>query len=66
MLAIPAEQHKMAADGLLEHEKSELLLAPNSERFCMFPIKEPAIWEMYKKVSARRGACWRARRSSYA
>ncbi|CAA7405204.1 unnamed protein product [Spirodela intermedia] len=30
----------------------EPLLAPNPDRFCMFPIKYPQIWEMYKKAEA--------------
>jgi ribonucleoside-diphosphate reductase subunit M2 len=30
----------------------EPLLAPNPERFCMFPIKYPSIWEFYKKAVA--------------
>ncbi|KAK8949797.1 hypothetical protein KSP40_PGU012441 [Platanthera guangdongensis] len=33
-----------------EHE--EPLLAPNPDRFCMFPIRYPQIWEMYKKAEA--------------
>ncbi|KVI02405.1 ribonucleoside-diphosphate reductase small chain [Cynara cardunculus var. scolymus] len=28
------------------------LLAPNPDRFCMFPIHYPQIWEMYKKAEA--------------
>ena len=30
----------------------EPLLAENPQRFCMFPIKYPQIWEMYKKAEA--------------
>lgn len=30
----------------------EPLLAPNPDRFCMFPIRYPQIWEMYKKAEA--------------
>ena len=30
----------------------EPLLDENPDRFCMFPIKYPAIWEMYKKAEA--------------
>ncbi|XP_076957846.1 ribonucleoside-diphosphate reductase small chain A-like [Bidens hawaiensis] len=26
------------------------ILTPNPERFCMFPIQYPQIWEMYKKA----------------
>ncbi|XP_020581137.1 ribonucleoside-diphosphate reductase small chain-like [Phalaenopsis equestris] len=36
--------------GILE--KEEPLLAPNPDRFCMFPIRYPQIWEMYKKAEA--------------
>ena len=31
---------------------NEPLLCENDERFCMFPIKYPEIWEMYKKAEA--------------
>ncbi|KAL0903533.1 hypothetical protein M5K25_027919 [Dendrobium thyrsiflorum] len=30
----------------------EPLLAPNPNRFCMFTIRYPQIWEMYKKAEA--------------
>ncbi|KAG9455744.1 hypothetical protein H6P81_000252 [Aristolochia fimbriata] len=30
----------------------EPLLASNPDRFCMFPIRYPQIWEMYKKAEA--------------
>lgn len=30
----------------------EPLLDDNPDRFCMFPIKYPSIWEMYKKAEA--------------
>ncbi|CAI9777260.1 unnamed protein product [Fraxinus pennsylvanica] len=30
----------------------EPILAPNPDRFCMFPIQYPEIWEMYKKAEA--------------
>ncbi|KAK2635490.1 hypothetical protein Ddye_030282 [Dipteronia dyeriana] len=32
--------------------QEEPLLAPNPDRFCMFPIEYPQIWEMYKKAEA--------------
>jgi len=35
-----------------ELEKSEPLLMENPQRFVMFPIQYPAIWEMYKKHEA--------------
>ena len=31
---------------------AEPLLEENPERFCMFPIKYPDVWEMYKKAEA--------------
>ena len=30
----------------------EPLLDPNPDRFCMFPITNQPIWEMYKKAEA--------------
>jgi ribonucleoside-diphosphate reductase subunit M2 len=30
----------------------ESLLTPNPDRFCMFLIQYPEIWEMYKKAEA--------------
>jgi ribonucleoside-diphosphate reductase beta chain len=30
----------------------EILLEENKDRFVLFPIKYPAIWEMYKKSEA--------------
>jgi ribonucleoside-diphosphate reductase subunit M2 len=33
-------------------DHSEPLLDENNDRFCMFPIKYPEIWEMYKKAEA--------------
>ncbi|KAI3983470.1 hypothetical protein MKX01_038890 [Papaver californicum] len=30
----------------------EPILTPNPDRFCMFPIQYPQIWEMYKKAEA--------------
>lgn len=32
--------------------EKEVLLKPNPQRFCMFPIKYPEVWEMYKKAEA--------------
>ncbi|KAG0455455.1 hypothetical protein HPP92_024438 [Vanilla planifolia] len=46
MAAIPT-----ASAGRLE-ECDEPLLSPNPDRFCMFPIRFPQIWEMYKKAEA--------------
>lgn len=39
----------MAEKSVRVHEP---LLDDNPDRFCMFPIKYPAIWEMYKKAEA--------------
>ncbi|XP_073154142.1 ribonucleoside-diphosphate reductase small chain A [Henckelia pumila] len=33
-------------------EEEEPILMEQSQRFCMFPIKYPQIWEMYKKAEA--------------
>ncbi|KNA15253.1 hypothetical protein SOVF_099810 [Spinacia oleracea] len=33
-------------------EETDPLLTENPDRFCMFPIKYPQIWEMYKKAEA--------------
>ncbi|KAI3417925.1 uncharacterized protein J3R85_014057 [Psidium guajava] len=33
-------------------QEEEPLLAPNPDRFCMFPVQYPQIWEMYKKAEA--------------
>ena len=32
--------------------KPEPLLTDNDDRFTMFPIKYPGVWEMYKKAEA--------------
>merc|ERR1719208_213136 len=37
---------------LLELEKNEPLLRDNPQRWVMFPIKYPEVWEMYKKHEA--------------
>lgn len=36
----------------VETPKVETLLTPNPHRFCMFPIKFPSVWEMYKKAES--------------
>jgi len=33
-------------------DEVEPILAENPQRFCMFPIKYPQVWEMYKKAEA--------------
>lgn len=35
---------------LTEAEKNEPLLKDNPDRFSLFPIKHPDIWQMYKKA----------------
>ncbi|KAA8548580.1 hypothetical protein F0562_000264 [Nyssa sinensis] len=35
-----------------EDKEEEPILAENSLRFCMFPIRYPQLWEMYKKAEA--------------
>lgn len=39
----------------------EPLLDENPDRFCMFPIKYPEVWEMYKKAEA---SFWTGKRRS--
>ena len=33
-------------------DAQEPILQENPDRFCMFPIKYTAVWEMYKKAEA--------------
>ena len=33
-------------------DKSEPMLMENKQRFVLFPIKYPQVWEMYKKAEA--------------
>ena len=33
-------------------DASEPLLQENKQRFVLFPIKHPRVWEMYKKAEA--------------
>ncbi|KAK9289024.1 hypothetical protein L1049_017495 [Liquidambar formosana] len=35
-----------------EEKEEEPILAENSQRFCMFPIRYAQLWEMYKKAEA--------------
>eukprot|EP00897_Mesotaenium_endlicherianum_P007337 jgi/Mesen1/6631/ME000034S06081 len=57
----PVFHHPSSLDKrvpMIENKKSflkkkvEPILAENPQRFCMFPIKYPAVWEMYKKAEA--------------
>ncbi|CAL9085100.1 unnamed protein product, partial [Musa acuminata var. zebrina] len=45
----PSAAARVAAVG---EEEYEPLLAENPDRFCMFPITYPSIWEFYKKAVA--------------
>lgn len=35
-----------------EEKEEEPILMEQSQRFCMFPIRYPLLWEMYKKAEA--------------
>lgn len=35
-----------------EIEEEEPILMEQPQKFCMFPIKYPQLWEMYKKAEA--------------
>jgi hypothetical protein len=37
---------------LHEADASEPMLTENPQRFVLFPIKNPQVWEMYKKAEA--------------
>jgi hypothetical protein len=37
---------------VLSNAQVEPILQYNTERFCMFPIKNAQVWEMYKKAEA--------------
>lgn len=41
-----------ASKGKVVSTVAEPLLDENPDRYCMFPIKYPVIWEMYKKAEA--------------
>ncbi|CAK9205680.1 unnamed protein product [Sphagnum troendelagicum] len=38
--------------SLMASDSAEPILAENPPRFCMFPLKYPEVWEMYKKAEA--------------
>jgi hypothetical protein len=38
--------------SLMACDSAEPILAQNPQRFCMFPLKYPEVWEMYKKAEA--------------
>ena len=39
-------------DDKEEEEEVEPILAAQTQRFCMFPIRYQQLWEMYKKAEA--------------
>lgn len=43
---------KQVESPMLKKQAVEPLLRDNPDRFCMFPIKYPEVWEMYKKAEA--------------
>mmetsp|Transcript_2435 Transcript_2435/g.2701 ORF Transcript_2435/g.2701 Transcript_2435/m.2701 type:complete len:407 (+) Transcript_2435:435-1655(+) len=51
--AAPSSSTSVAAtETPMDFDKLEPMLTPNPDRFCMFPITEPKVWEMYKKAEA--------------
>lgn len=46
------QQHRVHRHKLKEQEKNEPLLAENTRRFVLFPIKYHEVWQMYKKAEA--------------
>merc|ERR1719230_1924134 len=51
-VAKPTSTLSRISAELRELEKSEPLLMENPQRFVMFPIQYPQVWEMYKKHEA--------------
>ena len=45
-------QHAMVGTTVSGSDANEPILQDNPDRFCMFPIKYTAVWEMYKKAEA--------------
>jgi hypothetical protein len=43
---------KTTMPSLMASDSAEPILAENPQRFCMFPLKYPEVWEMYKKAEA--------------
>ena len=52
--AVKADEAAASARATASREQDamEPLLRDNPNRFCLFPIKHPKIWEMYKKAEA--------------
>ncbi len=42
----------MVGVSVSSSDANEPILRENPDRFCMFPIKYNAVWEMYKKAEA--------------
>ena len=42
----------MVGVSVSSSDATEPILQENPDRFCMFPIKYTAVWEMYKKAEA--------------
>lgn len=42
----------MPSHSMHEADLSEPILTENKQRFVLFPIKHPQVWEMYKKAEA--------------
>ena len=63
--APPSAGFAKAAHGFEQtaSDAAEPLLRDNPDRFCMFPIKYPEVWSMYKKAEASFWTgefdCWR-------
>ncbi|EFJ23176.1 hypothetical protein SELMODRAFT_173451 [Selaginella moellendorffii] len=53
MVGFLASSSPIVDDGSrIKAPKEEPILADNPQRFCMFPIRYPRVWEMYKKAEA--------------
>ena len=40
------------SSGTWNRDADEPMLQDNEDRFCLFPIKEPEVWRMYKQAEA--------------
>ncbi|KAJ4814760.1 Ribonucleoside-diphosphate reductase small chain [Rhynchospora pubera] len=52
ILPIHTPKMPLAPSPIPNVDRDEPILALNPDRFCMFPIKYPSIWEFYKKAVA--------------
>ena len=48
----PATLYTMPAHEMHPDDMIEPILTENKQRFVLFPIKHPKVWEMYKKAEA--------------